>query len=647
MTDIQNILEEAGRTQSALEWEGTFEEYLRIVTAEPAVARLSHTRLYDMVRSAGVVPGLEGVPRYGLFAGEIFGQDRPLDRLVQHLRVAAGNLESRNRILLLVGPAGSGKTSILDLLKRGLERYTSTRGGAIYAIVGCPLHEEPLHLIPTEQRRQLAQECGLHVEGDLCPQCQDNLRHEYGGVIGNVKIRQVILGGSRGVGMGSYTGSCGEDRGIPALPSNEGEPHSYGGHVLEPGRHVGLDGELQSANRGIMELVDMFTSDDRLPAVLRAVTQQQRVRLRYHGPASVDEVIVARSDPADYTAFVKSGRGSALQDSLVVIKVPYNLRVSDEQKLYAYKLSEGRSGHHDMAPLTLRVAAVLSVLSRLQPGRRGIALRRVSLLEKLRMYDGRVLPPHSAADVEYLKDACPGEGMSGISPRYAINRLADARFREEGCLKPSKALESLVEGLDERAGMTSKERARVGSLAKAAIWEYEDLAVSEVQRAATEGFRVRAGQLLQSYLREATRYCDELNARSSHAAVPDESLMRRVEGALGVADDDRPRFRREVSRSYDFQVQAYGPSAVGLNSIPALRVAVENTLFPGKSELRLTLDPHSADPERTSARRLIARRLVLEYGYCSECADDLLDFSWRTLTGKKAITAREGRVRWT
>ena len=646
MTDIQKILEEAVSTQSAAEWEGTFEEYLGIVTANPAVARLSHARLYDMVRRTGCRPGPEGVSKYGLFAGEIFGRDGALDRLVQYLHSAAGNIEVRRRILLLMGPAGSGKSSIIDLLKRGLERYTDTGEGATYAIVGCPLHEEPLHLIPQEERHRLTQEYGPQVDGDLCAKCRHSLQHGYGGIIGKVKVKQVTLSRSRGVGVGSYAATSVELQGNPEVSRSSGE------HTEAPGTDDGLDAELQSSNRGIMELDEIFKSDKRLLDVLHAATEAQTLKLAVNGSASIDEVIVAQSGLAKYNAFAETNQASALLDRLIVVKVPYNLRVSDEVALYTSKLSAGRHGYHsedpraDIAPLTLHVAAVLSVLSRLEPGKRRSKPGRVSLLEKLRMYDGRVLPPYFAADVESLRASCPNEGMSGISPRYVINRLADAQARAGNCLTPSKALRSLVEGLDERAGITVEERARISSLAEMAIREYEDLAVREVQRAATDDCRAKVEQVFQGYVREVDRYCGDEGTASVPRQAVDEGFMRRVEGAVNVMDGDRPRFRQEVYRIYDSQRQVYGPSVPGLNSMPTLRVAAENMVLPSRDDLRLTLDPRTPDPGRQSTRQRIVLRLASENGYCGECAQELLDFSLRTLRGEKTITVREGRVSW-
>ena len=87
---------------------------------------------------------------------------------------ASQNYGTERRVILLHGPVGSAKSTIVRLLKKGLEEYSRTPEGAMYtftwtniandvekevfALVNdelpCPMREDPLHLIPAEQREQ-------------------------------------------------------------------------------------------------------------------------------------------------------------------------------------------------------------------------------------------------------------------------------------------------------------------------------------------------------------------------------------------------------------------------------------------------------------------------------------------------------------
>ena len=637
MADIRKLLEGAKRERGGPAWEGAFEEYLNMAVADPGVARLSHACLYDMVQWAGVSPGPEGVARYNLFSGQIFGLDWALDRVVSTFRAAAAGSDVRKRILLLVGPTGSGKSTIVNLLKDGLERYSSSDDGAVYVIKGCPMQEEPLHLVPEGQRLELAKD-GLRIEGELCPRCRYNLRQEYGGDIGSVKVRRVVFSRAVGTGMGHFVATT-QPQDVSNLVGSA-DASLLGDDQFEgQGKGFGLDGELEVANRGIMEFDQIFRSDDQILAVLLGVAQEQAVKLNSFGSVYVDEVIIAESSEEEYRSLPDNAETAALLDRLIVVKTPYNLRVQDEVKVYRKLLGEsllvGAEPAHDgrIAPLTLQVAAMVSVLSRLEIGRMGSGLPKASPLDKMRLYDGQVVPPYTMEYVQRVKEALPREGMFGLSPRYVANRLSDTLARDEGCLTPSKALKSLVEGLRERAGMGREDAERIIRHVGEAIGEYKDLAIREVQRAATEKFQERADELFQAYVQGLESLLGDRQEE------PDEGLMRRVEGGLGMKDGERPTFRREVWEAYGHLSQPW-LHAPGYGSIPTLKLAIENLLFPRRDEVRLIIDPGSPDPER----QLIIQRLISEQGHCQECADDLMEFAWRTLIGKDVMSVKKGRL---
>src|SRR5437773_4474092 len=157
-------LEQYRAEQQKLNWQGPFQKYFDLVTADPDPARLSHARVYDVLMEAGVETNRLGEKSYAFFTDELYGLDRSLQLLVDYFASAARRLEVRKRILLLMGPVGGGKSTIVSLLKRGLERYSRSGEGAVYAIRGCPMHEEPLHLVPQELRAEIEKEYGLYIE---------------------------------------------------------------------------------------------------------------------------------------------------------------------------------------------------------------------------------------------------------------------------------------------------------------------------------------------------------------------------------------------------------------------------------------------------------------------------------------------------
>ena len=176
---VDELLAECEREEGRFDWEGTFADYLRIVSEAPSVSRLSHKLVYDAINAKGVEQSASGDPVYNLFKGQIFGLDTSLTQIVHYFASSSHRLETRNRILLLLGPPAGGKSSIVALLKRALEDYTRTEEGGVYAIKGCPMQEEPLHLVPHPLRGKIYEEHGIYIEGDLCPRCRYLLRSRY------------------------------------------------------------------------------------------------------------------------------------------------------------------------------------------------------------------------------------------------------------------------------------------------------------------------------------------------------------------------------------------------------------------------------------------------------------------------------------
>ncbi|MDK2815662.1 MAG: serine protein kinase [Moorella sp. (in: firmicutes)] len=250
---ILQRLEEYRQEAKKLYWEGTFADYLAMVIKNPQLARLAHARIYDMIAAAGVEE-VDGVKRYRFFSEEIFGLERTLEKLVEeYFHSAARRLDVRKRILLLMGPVSGGKSTIVTMLKRGLERYSQTDAGAVYAIKGCPMHEEPLHLIPRELRPELQKEYGIYIEGSLCPVCQLMVEEKYNGRVEEVPVERIILSEEKRVGIGTFSPSDPKSQDIAELTGSiDFSTIAEYGSESDP-RAYRFDGELNIANRGIME----------------------------------------------------------------------------------------------------------------------------------------------------------------------------------------------------------------------------------------------------------------------------------------------------------------------------------------------------------------------------------------------------------
>lgn len=256
--DFWKRLEEHRSIEKQLAWEGTFADYLGLVKKSPYVTQLAHSRIYEMIKSAGIEETPTG-KKYSFFSPEIFGLDSTLEKLVEeYFHPAARRLDVRKRILLLMGPVSGGKSTLVALFKRGLERFSRTELGALYGIKGCPMHEEPLHLIPKELRQEFEKEYNVYIEGELCPSCRMMLETEYGGKIENVMVERVFLSEEQRVGIGTFTPSDPKSQDIADLTGSvDFSTIADYGSESDP-RAYRFDGELNIANRGIMEFQEML-----------------------------------------------------------------------------------------------------------------------------------------------------------------------------------------------------------------------------------------------------------------------------------------------------------------------------------------------------------------------------------------------------
>ncbi len=315
-----------------LNWTGSFSQYLDVVADTPAVARNGFQRLYDMILSHGTVEYTrhkEKIAHYKFFDDSIgsgkdaiFGLDRYLMRLVNVLKAAAQQYGTERRVLLLHGPVGSSKSTIARLLKKGIESYSRTPAGALYTFgwldektkefVDCPMHEEPLRLIPEEFREKIVGELNAAVakkgghkiqsEGGLCPSCRMNYRellkkHEgdWSRVIDRVQARRLVLSEKDRVGIGTFQPKDEKNQDSTELTGdiNYRKIAEYGSDS-DP-RAFNFDGEFNIANRGLIEFIEILKLDVAFLYDLLGATQEHKIKPKKFAQTDIDEVILGHS----------------------------------------------------------------------------------------------------------------------------------------------------------------------------------------------------------------------------------------------------------------------------------------------------------------------------------------------------------------
>lgn len=608
-----------------LAWSGTFKEYIELLKKDPSPAKTAHARVYDMITSYGVEE-VNGHKSYKFFEQEIFGLDRAIEKLVEeYFHSAARRLDVRKRILLLMGPVSGGKSTLVTLLKRGLEKFSRTDQGALYAIEGCPMHEDPLHLIPLELRADVEKELGIRIEGNLCPVCQMKLKTEYDNNIENVRVTRLEISEDARVGIGTFSPSDPKSQDIADLTGSiDFSTITEYGSESDP-RAYRFDGELNKANRGLMEFQEMLKCDEKFLWNLLSLTQEGNFKAGRFALISADELIVAHTNESEYKSFIANKKNEALQSRMIVMPIPYNLKVSQEEKIYAKLIGQSDMSHIHIAPHALRAASIFTILTRLKDSKK----QGVDLLKKMRLYDGEEVEGYKTADLKELQNEFLDEGMSGVDPRYVINRISSALIKQDlHCINALDILRAIKDGLDQHASITREERERYLNFIAIARKEYDELAKKEVQKAFVYSFEESARTLFENYLDNIEAFCNWTKLRdplTDEELDPDERLMRSIEEQIGISENAKKAFREEIL----IRISSYSRKGrkFEYNDHERLREAIEKKLFVDlKDIVKITTSTKTPDENQLKRINEVSRRLMDSHGYCPVCANELLRY---------------------
>jgi len=331
-----DIIEKDRAEQTSTDWRGTFIEYLERVKQDPTIAKLAHARLYGVLMDKGVSDtaeagdskaarffGDEPIKIYNFFKDEFFGIEPTIAQIARYFHSAALQGEESRQVLYLMGPVGAGKSSLMERLQRGLEQ-----SNPVYAIEGCPMAEEPLHLIPRNLRKEFEKMLDVHIEGQLCPVCRYRLKEEFKGRYEDVPVCTVAFSKHERRGIGIVP---------PVDPNNQDTSVLVGSEdiskldVYSEGdpRVLDLNGAFNVGNRGMVEFIEVFKNEAEYLHTMITVTQEKFVPAPgRHGTVYIDAVIAAHSNEAEWQKFRGDHTNEAILDRIVVVKVPYNLRLS-------------------------------------------------------------------------------------------------------------------------------------------------------------------------------------------------------------------------------------------------------------------------------------------------------------------------------
>lgn len=618
------------RLHRAQRWEGTFSEFLTdILPRSPVLlARSSHEYIWDMLLWHGrEVEGSDTNKARGLFKRELFGVDDPLARVVDYFKAAAAGSDVGRRLLLLLGPPSGGKSTLAIMLKRGLEEYSRTDAGALYAVKGSPLRESPLNLVPASLRAGFRETYGVDINGEISPWARDFLERECGGDYLKVPVERVFLSEAARSGIGTYA---------PHDPSTADIADLVGSVDLSKVAQVGDEGDprawswsgaVYAASRGVLEMIEILKVKREFLYLLLTMTQEKNVKVSRFPLIYLDETILAHTNLAEFNKFLQEKENEALLDRMVIIKVPYALSYLDESRIYqklVYGAPAFRNTHLD--PHVLHLAAVFGILTRLSKVER----EGLDLPKKVRIFAGEAVEGFSENEAQRLRAEVPDEGLTGVSPRFIINAISTAITRgNTKSLTSMELLLALKDSIESDARIDAKQKKTWFDHLVTARKEFYNRWVKEdVHRALFASFEDEAQQLLEKYLDEVEASLDQrpvTDPMTGENRAPDERFLRSVEEKIKVSDSGKQSFRQEVVRKAMVAFKA--GEKFRLASHARMREAIEQYLFEERRDvLRLVTSTSRPDDEARKKISVVQERLVKEYGYDEHSAKEALSY---------------------
>lgn len=658
---------EFDREYEELNWSGSMHDYLDMLVERPSIARTAFQRTYDMISGFGTREYTEykkKIVHYNFFddpfdggKDAIYGLDVHLMKLVNVFKAGANHYGPEKRVILLHGPVGSSKSTIARLLKKGIEQYSRTPEGALYTYewrnlaevlkmeneFPCPIHEEPLNLIPKERRKKILDVINrdrdrgqvIRIDTELCPACRyvfNGLMNHYRGdweqvMKNHISIKRLVLSERDRVGIGTFQPKDEKNQDSTELTGdvNYRKIAEYGSDS-DP-RAFNFDGEFNVANRGMIEFVEVLKLDVAFLYDLLTASQEHKIKPKKFAQTDIDEVIIGHTNEPEYRKLQSNEFMEALRDRTVKIDIPYITRLDEEIRIYKKDFNSETVPHIHIAPHTIEMAAMWAILTRLEEPKKA----NLTLMQKLKLYNGKTMQHFTEDNIKELRKEAVREGLEGISPRYVQDKISNALVvdKGQGCINPFIVLNELRSGLKSHSLINDEEvRKRYIEIWSEVKREYEDIVKHEVQRAISADESAIA-KLCANYIDNLKAYIQKEKVKNPFTGAdeePDERLMRSIEEKIDIPESRKDDFRREImnyigalaleGRSFDFRVNE------------RLHKALELKLFEDqKDTIKLTtLVSNVVDKDTQEKIDVVKNRLIKNYGYCEICASDALGF---------------------
>ncbi len=412
------------------------------------------------------------------YEGQVLGQEHVQEELVRmvHNFVRSGRID---RLVLLHGPNGSAKTSMIGALARGAEFYSQQPDGILYrfnwifppkkttsgsigfsgnsgnalksyayleadeieAKIVCEYKDHPLLLLPAYMREVLLNEMApdmhhpdIFRKGDLSAKNRkifdallSGYHGDYNEVYRHIQVERFYLSKRYRTGItavepqmavDAYARQVTADQSLAQLPTSL--------------QHVTLfesGGPLSDAHRGLLEYNDLLKRPIESWKYLLAATEQAQASLDTMS-IFLDTLMLGSSNELHLNGFREYPDWQSFKGRFELVKVPYLMRYSDELKIYQNQIPKALHGIH-IAPHALELAALWSILTRLEAPKLGVLsemqediIKTLTPMEKLELYDTGNIPERlSQREARELKQLIPV-----LFNQYADDSEYEGRF---------------------------------------------------------------------------------------------------------------------------------------------------------------------------------------------------------------------------
>jgi serine protein kinase len=619
-------------------WTGTLVDYLEVLKENPDVSKLSARRLFDSVATYGIETMDESDPRckklfdgdklkiYNYFKDEFYGHERVIAKIMRFLKSASLKGEESRQVLLLMGPVGSGKSALADAVKKSLEKAAEP----VYHLEGCPVREEPLHLLPRALRDQFEKALGVHIEGDLCPICRHRLMEDFKGEYEKFPIVRSGFSQRARRGIAVVPPMDANSQDVSALIGSE-DISKLDKYSENDPRVLSLDGAFNVGNRGVVEFVEIFKNEIEFLHTIITATQEKNVPTPgKNAMLYFDGVIISHCNESEWNRFKSEHTNEAILDRVVKIEVPYVLELTQEMKIYDKMLRRSDFKAH-LSPHTIKVAAMFSVMSRLKPS------QKCDLLTKMKIYDGQEVVEKGRTkkvDIKDLRDEAKHEGMDGISTRF-ITKAIDSALTDsdKSFITPMRVIDALIKQVKEQIIDEEKKKNYLEILQKLIREEYLKILEGEIAKAFVTAYEEQAQSLFDNYLDNAESFTTKQRLKdrvTNEEREPDEKFMKAIEEQIGIVGSSRDGFRADVT-AYMFAKVRRGQK-VDYKSYEPLKEAIESYLIATVKDLaRIVTKSKSRDNEQQKKYSEMVETMVKDYGYTPESAEEIITFAANNL----------------